>query len=58
MLILTRKRGERIIIGDIVITMLEINGNQARLGFEAPIEIAIHREEVHLKRQEKQNASD
>jgi carbon storage regulator len=58
MLILTRRRGERIIIGDIVITMLEINGNQARLGFEAPTEIVIHREEVHLKIKEQQHASD
>ncbi len=58
MLILTRRRGERIIIGDIVITMLGINGNQARLGFEAPDETEIHREEVYLKIKEEQNARD
>ena len=58
MLILTRRRGERIIIGDIVITMLEVNGNQARLGFEAPDDVIIHRQEVYLKIQEQKNASD
>ncbi len=53
MLILTRKLGERITIGDeIVVTILEIHGKQVKLGIEAPREMAVHREEVFLKIQE------
>jgi carbon storage regulator len=48
MLILTRKLGERITIGDdIVITLLEIKGAQVRLGIEAPKSISIHRQEIY-----------
>jgi carbon storage regulator len=48
MLVLTRKVGESIIIGDdIIITVLPTNGNQIRLGIEAPQEFSIHREEVY-----------
>ena len=48
MLILTRKIGEKLIIGDdISITALNIKGNQVRLGIEAPRELAIHREEIY-----------
>jgi carbon storage regulator len=48
MLILTRKLGERITIGDnIVITLLEITGSQVRLGIEAPRGISIHRQEIY-----------
>jgi carbon storage regulator len=47
MLILTRKLGERITIGDdIVITLLEIKGAQVKLGIEAPKSISIHRENL------------
>ncbi len=50
MLILTRKSGEKIAIGDnIVITVLETKGNQVKLGIEAPVEITIHRQEVYEK---------
>ena len=50
MLILTRKLGERITIGDdITITLLEIKGNQAKLGVKAPKSVAIYREEVYEK---------
>ncbi len=53
MLILTRKAGERITIGnDIVITIIEIHGKQVKIGIEAPKEMAVHREEVFLKIQE------
>lgn len=48
MLILTRKLGERIAIGDdIVVTLLEIKGSQVKLGIEAPRNISIHRQEVY-----------
>lgn len=48
MLVLTRKSGESIVIGeDIVLTVLEVRGGQVRLGIEAPREVTIHRAEVH-----------
>jgi len=48
MLILTRKLGERITIGDdIVISLLEIKGSQVKLGIEAPDSISIHRQEIY-----------
>lgn len=50
MLILTRKSGERITIGDhIRVTVLEIKGKQVRLGIEAPVETKVHREEIFQK---------
>lgn len=50
MLILTRKLGEQIAIGeDIRITLLEIKGSQAKLGIEAPRSIGIYRHEVYDK---------
>lgn len=53
MLILTRKPGESITIGDDVrIQVIEIRGKQVRLGIEAPKEYVIHREEVYLRIQE------
>jgi len=48
MLILTRKLGESIAIGDKVkITLLEIKGKHVRIGIEAPKDIAVHRGEVY-----------
>ena len=48
MLILTRKLGERITVGDdILITLLDIKGSQVKLGIEAPKNISIHREEIY-----------
>jgi carbon storage regulator len=48
MLILTRKIGECITIGDrIKVYVMEIKGRQVRLGIEAPQEAAVHREEVY-----------
>lgn len=50
MLILTRKIGESIVIDkDIYVTILGINGNQIRLGIDAPKTIPVHREEIHLR---------
>ncbi|MFE4573226.1 carbon storage regulator CsrA [Paenibacillus chitinolyticus] len=48
MLILTRLRGEKIMVGqDIVVTVLDVAGDQVRIGIEAPKEIAIYREEIY-----------
>lgn len=48
MLVLTRTIGQRLVIGngEIVLTVLEVRGNQVRLGVEAPKHIPVHREEV------------
>jgi carbon storage regulator len=52
-LILTRKLGESITIGDdIKIQVIEIKGKQVRLGIQAPESMTIHREEVYLRIQE------
>ena len=60
MLILTRKLGEKITIGDdITITLVEIKGMQVKLGIEAPKHIEIHRQEVYERiRQENVSSSD
>ena len=48
MLVLTRKSGEAINVGDeITITVLEIRGNQVRLGIEAPLTVVIQRKELY-----------
>lgn len=53
MLALTRKPGESIVIGnDIEIKILEINGDQVKLGIEAPRSIPIHRKEIYIQIQE------
>ena len=50
MLILTRKVGETINIGDDVkVTVLGVKGNQARIGIDAPEAISVHREEIYEK---------
>ena len=47
MLVLSRKIGEKILIGDnIVLTVVKIDRNQIRLGIEAPIDIQVYREEI------------
>ncbi len=56
MLILTRRVGEKIIIGEnVTVTMLEVKGTQIRIGIEAPRDVQVHREEIYqriLKEQE------
>ena len=53
MLILTRKVGESLIIGDDVsIIVLGVKGNQVRIGVDAPKSISVHREEIYNKIQD------
>jgi len=53
MLVLTRKLGENIRIGDsIKITVLEVRSGQVKLGIDAPPEVKVHREEIYARIQE------
>lgn len=53
MLVLTRKSGEGILIGDnIKVVVVEVKGNQVKLGIEAPADVTVYREEVYIKIQE------
>ena len=53
MLVLTRKLGENIRIGDSVkITVLEVRSGQVKLGIEAPPDVKVHREEIYVRIQE------
>src|SRR3954453_13965912 len=52
MLILTRRVGENVIVGDdIVISVIEVRGDAVRIGIQAPRSLSVHREEVWLKLQ-------
>lgn len=59
MLVLTRKAGESLMIGDnIKITVTEVNGNQIRIGVDAPRDVKINREEIYQRILAEQQAEE
>ena len=61
MLILTRRVGETVMIGDdVTVTVLGVKGNQVRLGVNAPKSIAVHREEIYerIRREQDEQQGD
>ena len=50
MLILTRRVGETLMVGDdVTVTVLGVKGNQVRIGVNAPKDVAVHREEIYMR---------
>ena len=61
MLVLSRKKDEKIVIGDnITLMVIEIRGDKVRLGIDAPRDVAVHREEVYeaIKREAEQQQAE
>ena len=59
MLILTRRVGETVMIGDeVTITVLGVKGNQVRVGINAPKSVAVHREEIYERIKREQQGGD
>jgi len=61
MLILTRRVGETLMVGDeVTVTVLGVKGNQVRLGVNAPKDVAVHREEIYerIKREQGESGAD
>ena len=58
MLILTRRVGEKLIVGgNVTLTVLDVKGNQIRVGIDAPREVKVYREEIYNKIQAEKEAS-
>jgi len=59
MLILTRRIGETLMVGDdVAITVLGVKGNQIRLGVDAPKDVSVHREEIYQRIQRERGTED
>jgi carbon storage regulator len=52
MLVLTRRLNQSIMVGEIEVTVIEVRGDQVRLGIHAPRDVPVHRKEVYLQVQE------